>query len=138
MGAKGQQKTGGRQKGTPNKATAQVKALAQVHGPQAIDELAQIAFDKHEETGLPVANAQARIAAIKELLDRGYGKSVAQIEGDFTVDDTRRRLEEMSEQELDARIRELHQKLSIDDILRDDEKEPANAPSSGKRDGRMH
>ncbi len=32
-------KTGGRQRGTPNKATAEVKALAGQYGPEAIDTL---------------------------------------------------------------------------------------------------
>lgn len=68
MAAKGQPKTGGRRKGTPNKATAEVKALAQEWGEQAISTLGDImTSDKSTE--------QARIAAARELLDRGYGKS---------------------------------------------------------------
>ena len=42
----------GRQKGTPNKATAEIRPLAQMNAP----------------------------AAIKELLDRGYGKAQAGID----------------------------------------------------------
>lgn len=60
-------KTGGRQKGTLNKATASVKALAQKHGPAAIAELARLATKAESEA--------ARVAAIRELLDRAYGKS---------------------------------------------------------------
>ena len=32
-------KTGGRQKGTPNKATVEVRVLAQEYGPDALKEL---------------------------------------------------------------------------------------------------
>lgn len=60
-------KTGGRAKGVPNKATADIKALAQVHALTAITELARLATAAESE--------QARVSAIKELLDRGFGKS---------------------------------------------------------------
>lgn len=62
---KGHPKRGGRQAGTPNKATADIKALAQVHGPEAIRTLVEL-----------MANGQdkVRVAAAKELLDRGYGR----------------------------------------------------------------
>jgi HEAT repeat protein len=60
-------KTGGRAKGVPNKATADIKALAQVHAEAAITELARLAVAAESEP--------ARVAAIKELLDRGFGKS---------------------------------------------------------------
>jgi len=60
-------KTGGRVKGTPNKATADIKALAQVHAAKAMNELARLAVEAESE--------QARVSAIKELFDRGFGKS---------------------------------------------------------------
>lgn len=66
-------KTGGRQKGSLNKATADIKALAQAHAPVAIKELARLAVKAESEA--------ARVAAIKELLDRGYGKSKQAIVG---------------------------------------------------------
>lgn len=72
---KGIPKTGGRKKGTPNKITADIKALAQLYGADAIDTLAEIM--KNEEC--PPA---ARVAAVKELLDRGFGKSTQLIAGD--------------------------------------------------------
>lgn len=65
-------KTGGRVKGTPNKATAEIKAAAQRHGQACIDALVDILKNGESE--------QARIAAAKELLDRGYGKSQQNIE----------------------------------------------------------
>ena len=63
--AKGK-KTGGRQKGTPNKATADLKALASKHGPAAIEAILVLAKTAENET--------TRLAAWRELLDRGYGK----------------------------------------------------------------
>ena len=63
----------GRPKGVPNKATADLKALAQVHGPAVIAKLAVMAG---LTTEAPAENEGTRVAAMKELLDRGYGKSV--------------------------------------------------------------
>ncbi len=63
--AKGK-KTGGRQKGTPNKNTADLKALAAKHGPAAIKAIRVLA-----DTG---DTEQVRMAAWRELLDRGYGR----------------------------------------------------------------
>lgn len=71
---KGLPRTGGRQKGTPNKATAEIKALAQVHGPDAIATLVKIMQGAKQPSA-------SRVAAAKELLDRAYGKSVQPIEG---------------------------------------------------------
>ena len=42
------------------------RALARAHAPEAIEELARLALKAKSES--------ARIAAIRELLDRGYGK----------------------------------------------------------------
>ena len=61
-------KTGGRAKGTPNKVAHEVRSLAQQHGADAIGTLAEIMAD-------PTRNENARIAAAREMLDRGYGKS---------------------------------------------------------------
>lgn len=68
-------KTGGRKKGTPNKATRDIKALAQQYGDAAVAALAEIMRDKKK----PPA---ARVAAAKELIDRGYGKATQPIAGD--------------------------------------------------------
>jgi hypothetical protein len=59
-------KTGGRKKGIPNKATAEIKAVAQQHGEHAIQRL--VALSKSKQGAVAVA-------ACKELLDRGYGKA---------------------------------------------------------------
>ncbi|MBO9331855.1 hypothetical protein GHR37_22160 [Achromobacter xylosoxidans] len=73
-GSKPGERRGGRKKGVPNKATAEIKALAQQYGPDAIATLVSIM----KATKQPPA---ARVAAAKELLDRAYGKSVQPIEG---------------------------------------------------------
>ena len=66
-------RVGGRQKGTPNKVTAEIKAIAQKHGPAAVRELARLATEADQ--------GSTRVAAIKELLDRGYGKAAQPVTG---------------------------------------------------------
>lgn len=65
---------GGRQKGTPNKATAEIKEIARKHGADAIERLAYLMTRAESE--------QAQVAACKELLDRAYGKPAQAIIGD--------------------------------------------------------
>ena len=60
-------KTGGRTAGTPNRATADIKAAAALHGTAALKALADIA----KGSKFPPA---ARVAAAVALLDRGFGK----------------------------------------------------------------
>jgi hypothetical protein len=62
----------GRPPGAHNKATADIRALAQDHSPRAITELARIMLNSESDT--------ARVAAIKEMLDRAYGKSVQAVQ----------------------------------------------------------
>jgi hypothetical protein len=64
--AKGK-KTGGRRKGSANKATAEVKEAARGYTAAAISALAEVL--KKSESDM------ARIAAARELLDRGHGKA---------------------------------------------------------------
>jgi hypothetical protein len=59
-------KTGGRQKGTPNKATADVKEAAQAYTVEAVEALVAIMRDSESDA--------AKVAAVKELLDRAHGK----------------------------------------------------------------
>lgn len=69
----------GRPKGVPNKATSEIKALAQSFGPAAILRLAEMAGFATDKAGNKLKAAEseaAQIAATKELLDRGYGKAV--------------------------------------------------------------
>ena len=69
--AKGR-KTGGRVAGVPNKATRELKDLARTYTASAIKELARLALKAESE--------QARVSAIKELFDRGYGKAAQAVE----------------------------------------------------------
>ena len=64
----------GRKPGVPNKATAELKHLARQYTPAALKELARLSTQAQSE--------QARVSAIKELLDRGYGKATQPIAGD--------------------------------------------------------
>jgi hypothetical protein len=69
----------GRPKGIPNKATREIKELAQSFGPAAIMRLAELAGFAVDKDGTKLRAAEseaAQIAATKELLDRGYGKAV--------------------------------------------------------------
>lgn len=66
------ERRGGRTKGTPNRITADIKALAQQYGAEAVEALVEI-MRKH-------GNDTTRIAASKELLDRGYGKAMQGVE----------------------------------------------------------
>jgi hypothetical protein len=56
----------------PNKATAGIKTLARSYAPAAVRELGRLSVKAESEP--------ARVAAIRELLDRGYGKSTQAIE----------------------------------------------------------
>lgn len=57
----------GRPKGSANKQTLDVKELAQDYTEEALKALADIMRQGESEA--------ARVAAIKELLDRGHGKA---------------------------------------------------------------
>src|SRR5262245_40976231 len=65
----------GRKKGAPNKATASIRELAQKHAPEAMGELIRLARHARSE--------MTRVCAIREILDRGYGKSKATLEGEL-------------------------------------------------------
>jgi hypothetical protein len=71
---KGAPKTGGRKVGTPNKSTVEIKELAQQYAPEAIAELARLMKEAESEA--------ARVTAIKEILDRAYGKSPQALTGE--------------------------------------------------------
>lgn len=68
----------GRPKGVPNKATADIKALAQTYSAEAMQTLFRIAMTSESD--------QARVSAIKELFDRGYGKAKQSIDADVTAE----------------------------------------------------
>lgn len=77
-GSKPGERRGGRKPGTPNKSTADVKALAGKYGPDAIAELARLMTSAGSEA--------ARVAAANSLLDRAYGKSAQVVVGDKDAD----------------------------------------------------
>ena len=58
-------KTGGRRAGTPNKATAEIKAAFQQHGDELVKAL--LALTKSDDE-------RVRLGAIQAALDRGYGR----------------------------------------------------------------
>ncbi len=62
----------GRKPGIPNKLTAPMKVLASQYGPDALETLVQIMRGSQNE--------QVRIAAAKELLDRGFGRPAQAVE----------------------------------------------------------
>ncbi|MGE0109152.1 MAG: hypothetical protein AB7S81_05225 [Bdellovibrionales bacterium] len=66
-------KTGGRQAGTPNKATAELKEMAQPYAPEALETLRRIMQDSESDA--------ARVSAAKEILDRSYGKACQPLSG---------------------------------------------------------
>lgn len=68
-------KTGGRQKGTPNKATSSIKDAARAYTDEALSTLAEVMRDK-------AAPPAARVSAASAILDRGYGKPSTVINGD--------------------------------------------------------
>jgi hypothetical protein len=61
-------KSGGRQKGTPNRATAEVRNLALEYGPAAVKELARLAENAQSE--------DARVQACNAIIERAYGKAL--------------------------------------------------------------
>ena len=62
---KGHTKVGGRKKGTPNKATAEIRAAFREHGEDLVKALLALTKSKDE---------RVRLAAIQVALDRGWGR----------------------------------------------------------------
>ncbi len=86
-------KTGGRQPGSLNKITADIRELAGQHGPAVIAELARLATEADSE--------QVRVSAGRELLDRGFGKPAQSRD---PIDDHRADDEEVSDLEIARRV----------------------------------
>jgi hypothetical protein len=79
-GRGGRREGAGRKRGIPNKITSDLRLIAQPYGPAAVRKLAEMA-------GLvprvaPAENEGVRVMAIRELLDRAYGRSVQPVAGD--------------------------------------------------------
>jgi hypothetical protein len=69
------------------KVIAELRELAREHAPDAIKELARLASKAKSET--------ARVAAIRELLDRGYGKTAQVLDTDNEADQSDLTAEEL-------------------------------------------
>ena len=74
---KGHTKVGGRKKGTPNKATAEIREHAQQYTIEALDGLALIARNSTSDA--------ARVSAWNALLDRGHGRPIQGVSLDVDV-----------------------------------------------------
>ncbi len=72
-GSKPGERRGGRQKGTPNKVTAEIKAAFQKHGKALVEAL--LALTKSDDE-------RVRLGAIQAALDRGWGRPTQAIAGD--------------------------------------------------------
>ena len=105
-GAKPGERRGGRKPGVPNKVTRDIKALAQQYTAEAIKGLAALAGLLGEGNG-KAESEQARVAAVKELLDRGHGKAMQ------SMDVTVRRPSELSDDELAASLADTEQALGV-------------------------
>jgi hypothetical protein len=69
----------GRPAGIPNRTTAAIKALAQEYGEPALRRLALLAG----LTDQPGSESEAtQLGALRELLDRGFGRPAQTIGGD--------------------------------------------------------
>ena len=75
----GRREGAGRPAGSVSKTSAELKALAQQHGPAIIAKLAAMAgLD-----GAPGAESeQAQLGALRELLDRGFGRAPQALTGE--------------------------------------------------------
>ena len=74
---KGLPRTGGRKPGTPNRATREIREIAQQHAPAAILEAARLMKKAKTEA--------ARLGAITIILDRAYGKPQQAVSHSGTV-----------------------------------------------------
>ena len=70
-------KTGGRVAGTPNKATAEIKAIAGMHSVEVVDILIGLARNADSDA--------AKVAACREILDRAHGKASQRVDVDANI-----------------------------------------------------
>ena len=72
-GSKPGERRGGRKKGTPNKATAGLKAALQKHEGDLVTALVKLTKDD---------DPRVRLGAINACFDRGWGKPAQSVTGD--------------------------------------------------------
>lgn len=68
-------KFGGRKKGTPNKTTSEIRALAQEYGSEAIATLVNLMRQSDDR--------KVQFAAAREVLSRGYGPPTEVVESNI-------------------------------------------------------
>lgn len=68
----GKREGAGRKKGIPNKATLEIRTIAQKYTEQAVAKIVDLMLNAESE--------QVRLAAAKELVDRGHGKAPQSVE----------------------------------------------------------
>ena len=79
-GSRPGERRGGRAPGVPNKLTAEIKEICRAFGSAAVQRLAELAG---LVPGVKAAEADAaKIAALREILDRAYGRPMHPIGGD--------------------------------------------------------
>ncbi len=93
-------KSGGRARGTPNRATADVKTLAGEYTASAIETL--VALMQHAES------EQVRLGAARELLDRAAGRPAVYAEVRGALKSAPLDVRAMSDEELMAILQEGH------------------------------
>lgn len=76
----GKREGAGRKAGKLSAAKLELRDLAKEHAPDMIAQLVDIAKNSSSDS--------AKVAAIKEVLDRAYGKAPQAIEGDLNVNFT--------------------------------------------------
>lgn len=107
---KGHKKHGGRKAGVPNRATASVREAAQQYTEEALNGLVAIMRDENSP-------AAARLAACREILDRGHGKPTQSIEGDMTMKhEAWLDVLEATDEQLENRIAQLTEKAGFQRI----------------------
>jgi hypothetical protein len=67
----------GRPAGSTNKVTREIRDAAKAFGPEALNAIAKIMIEGEQESN--------RLAAAKEMLDRGFGKSTQMVATDEEV-----------------------------------------------------
>lgn len=93
-------KSGGRKKGSLNKATAEIRVLAREHTKAALETLVKLHSKGSTE--------DIRMRAAKELLDRGHGKPAQTVD---VGENLAAALAGMSDEQLEARITHLEKTL---------------------------
>ncbi len=86
-------KTGGREKGTLNKATAEIKAAFRKHGDDLVAALLKLTKSDDE---------RVRLGAIQAALDRGWGKPTQAV--DMTVSEPITKIEHVIVNALPAQV----------------------------------